>query len=878
LENRNRDLTEALKQQTATSEVLKVISRSTFDLQPVLETLVENAVRLCGAERGLIFRFDGGLMRLAVAFGASAELMDFVERNPISPGRYSCAARVALERRTVHVHDVLADPDYTYAAQRVGDYRTVVGIPMLRRDVLLGAIIIFKLKVEPFTDKQIELLETFADQAVIAIENVRLFQELERSVAELKALGEVGQAVSSSLDLQTVLTSIVSQADRLSGTDGAVIYEYDESVGQFRLRAAHKFDDQMLQVLRTTSLRIGEGAVGRAAAARKPVEIPDTLAEGAYGGPLRAVVEQSGHRALLAVPLLRKDRVLGGLVVARKSPGEFPPAVVELMQTFASQSALAIQNARLFQEIEEKSRELQVASQHKSDFLANMSHELRTPLNAIIGYSEMLQEEAEELGHDAFIPDLEKINAAGKHLLGLINDILDLSKIEAGRMDLYLESFAVADLVRDAVAIVQPLVEQNANTLRVNCPDDIGSIRADLTKVHQALFNLLSNACKFTDHGTISLAVGREPADGADWVSFAVADTGIGMSPEQMSRLFEAFSQADTSTTRKYGGTGLGLAISRHFCQLMGGDISVESEVGKGSTFTVRIPAEAVDSRGSTPAVVGPHPPSPLSQDWERGSGGEGRGPRLLAIDDDATARDLLQRLLTSEGFDVVTAASGEEGLRLAKELRPAAITLDVLMPGMDGWAVLAALKADPDLAEIPVIMLTILDNKEIGYALGAADYVTKPIERKRLAAVLKKYRPAAQAGPVLIVEDDAGTRRTLRRALEKEGWSVSEAANGRAALERLAESRPALILLDLLMPEMDGFELVERLREADDWSAIPVVVITAKDLGADDHKRLNGYVQRILQKGAYRRDELLAQVRDLVAASTGAQRAAGVG
>src|SRR6266849_1105127 len=400
-----------------------------------------------------------------------------------------------------------------------------------------------------------------------------------------------------------------------------------------------------------------------------------------------------------------------------------------------------------------------------------MSHELRTPLNAIIGYSEMLQEDAADLGAEQFTDDLKRINAAGKHLLELINAVLDLSKIEAGKMELYLETFDVAALVRDIAAVIQPLAAKNANRLEVGCPDEVGAMRADLTKVRQALFNLLSNACKFTDRGTISLVVGREATEGQDWMVFSVSDTGIGMTPEQLARLFEAFSQADAATTRKYGGTGLGMALSRRLCRMMGGDVTVESVAGRGSTFSIRLPAVVADAVEEATAPAEAAGLSPV-----------GIGT-VLVIDDEAAVRDLMQRFLTKEGFRVVTAASGEEGLRWARELRPDAITLDVMMPGMDGWAVLSALKADSEVADIPVIMLTIVDDKNLGYALGASDYLTKPIDRDRLVTVLKQHR---RDRPLLLVHDDSGLRQLLRRMLEPVGFTVVEAENGRVALERL--------------------------------------------------------------------------------------------
>jgi len=602
LQESNRQVTEALEQQTATGEILETIAASPTDLVAVLMTIAETAARICGTDRSLIFQLRERDGRLSPRARVGQERVDFDAHTGFAVGARDPVATAFRERRTIRVAD-MADavstefPDSRWVYESIG-MRSVVAVPLLRAGESIGTLLVDRLHVEPFTDKQVALLETFADQAVIAIENARLFQEIQDRVGELQALGEVGEAVSSSLDLQEVLATIVMHATRLAQADGGTIYELDDATGEFVHRTSHGLPEALVEALDQNRPRYdSDSGSGRAARSGAAVQIPDITRAPEAPPPTTPVTSEllrgAGFRALIFVPLVREQRTVGMLVIRRKTPGEFPQAVVDLLQTFASQSVLAIENARLFAEVEEKGRELEVASQHKSQFLANMSHELRTPLNAIIGYSEMLQEEAEDLGSEAFLPDLQRINSAGKHLLGLINDILDLSKIEAGRMDLFLEAFSVQDLIHDVASIVQPLVETNANTLVISCADDLGTMQADQTKVRQAIFNLMSNASKFTDQGMITLSVTQE-AD--DWLTFAVADTGIGMTEEQLGRLFEAFSQAEASTRSRYGGTGLGLAISRHFCRLMGGDLTVESAHGEGSTFTVRLPARVQDS------------------------------------------------------------------------------------------------------------------------------------------------------------------------------------------------------------------------------------------------------------------------------------------
>jgi signal transduction histidine kinase len=595
LTQRTHQLTESLEQQTATSEVLRVFSNSPTDVRPVFEAIVANGARLCGGQQCVLFSFDGAAQAILATHNYDPE-SDAALRAafPRPAGRESTSGRAILERRVAHIPDLARDPEYGLKdVASMAKYQSALSVPLMREGSPIGALSVVRETAGSFSERQIDLLQTFADQAVIAIENVRLFTELQartaeltQSVEKLTALGEVSRAVSSSLDIETVLDTIVSRASQLAAADGGAIYEYDEATNEFHVRATYRFDPDVVAASRAMPLRKGEGLMGRAAELHAPMQTPDISVPGTYQSRLREVLLGAGYRAVLSVPLLREDQAIGSLSLVRKNPGEFSGEIVELLKTFATQSALALQNARLFREIADKSRQLEAASRHKSEFLANMSHELRTPLNAIIGFSEVLSERMFGELNDKQAEYLRDIYASGQHLLSLINDILDLSKIEAGRMELELTDFNLPAAIDNALTLVRERAARRGVALRMTADERVGEVRGDERKIRQVVLNLLSNAIKFTPEGG-RIEVGALAVDGA--VEVSVHDTGVGIAPEDQEAVFEEFRQVGASAAKQEG-TGLGLALCKKFIELHGGTIWVTSAVGAGSTFAFRLP------------------------------------------------------------------------------------------------------------------------------------------------------------------------------------------------------------------------------------------------------------------------------------------------
>ena len=858
IERLGDELAEVREQLAATSEVLAVIGRSASDLEAVLETVVESARKLCAADAGQVFLVDEDRYRFAYGSGMTSEYREFIANNPVVLDRETLAGRVGLDRRPTQITDVLADPDYGLKdAQRVAGYRTVMGVPMLLADEVVGMLTVWRTQVDPFSDRAVGVLTTFAAQAALAVRTVDLIgtlesrtDELGRKVTQLEALGVVGQAVSSSLNLTEVLNTIITQAVRLSGSDGGSIYEFTEDAREFRVETVCGTSPEAFEALRQARIGLDDTFIGKAATLGRPLELTDL--RDAPLDPHLSVLAESGWRSLVAVPMLREGRIVGAMVIRRHTPGHIPQEVYDLLETFASQSALALINAQLYRQLEQQSAALEVASRHKSEFLASMSHELRTPLNAIIGFSEVLLERMFGELNERQDDYLRDIWSSGKHLLELLNDILDLSKIEAGQMVLNRSEFAVRESLEYCLSMVRERALKQRILLGLDVGPGVGLLDADRLRFRQVVLNLLSNAVKFTpEGGRVDV---RASIRGQDLVVL-VADTGVGVPAEDRERIFDSFQQG-TRLSGQAEGTGLGLTLSKRILELHGGRIWVESEAGKGSTFGFALPA------GSEESATQPVPPAGLTS-GATAQPAPGPGPTVVVVEDDRRSFDLLRVYLEAAGARVVSARDGKEGLDTVRRLNPAAVVLDILLPGVNGWEVLAQLKADPGTAAIPVVVVSMLDERGRGFALGAAEYLVKPVGKEQLLAAL--YRAAAmpeRTHTVVAIDDDPLAIELVKASLEPEGWTVLGAATGQEGLAMIRDQQPSAVLLDLLMPGMDGFEVVEALRADPDTKSVPVVILTSKSMTQQDKERLQGRITYVARKTEFNLSGLAGLLR----------------
>jgi PAS domain S-box-containing protein len=672
-----------------------------------------------------------------------------------------------------------------------------------------------------------DISERKAAEAARRRDELRFQAVFEGAPTGLVLINAVGTIIAANPALERMLGA--EPGGLLGGTIDDITFEADREIGQ----------------LETAELRRGE---------REFVRI-----EKRYAGPSGKVLWAQTSTFRYGDPKTDEVRTVAFIedISERKQIEAQRREMFERLDELVAQRTAALEQEiaerkRTEQELNKAMRAAEAANLAKSQFLASMSHELRTPLNAVIGYSEMLMEEAEDTGSEELVPDLQRIRNAGKHLLGIINDILDLSKVEAGKIELYIESVDLPELIDEIIDTVRPLAQTNGNELSLSLELTGATITTDITRVRQVLFNLLSNACKFTEQGRVTLRVQELVVNGEGWLRCDVADTGVGIKADQISKLFKPFTQADASTSRRFGGTGLGLSISDQFAQMLGGRIELTSEYGVGSTFTLWLPTNHSQQHSASASGT------------FRATTGDNIGT-VLVVDDESESRGVLARLLEAEGYAVLTAPTGARAMQLAELHKPDVITLDVMMPGMDGWAVLSRLKQRPEFADIPVVIVSLMPDSDMGYALGAADVLAKPIEIERLRGVLSRFGPDVGSNHVLVVDDDPEARDLLTRAVLKEGWDVQQVVNGARALESIRASRPKLVILDLMMPEMDGFELLEHLRADPSLHSLPVIVITAKQLGVSERAQLASRVGSIMQKGSYSRGDLVKHIRSLV-------------
>jgi signal transduction histidine kinase/CheY-like chemotaxis protein len=840
--------TDAKEQLTRLSILIRIghALSSNLELAPLLETVHTEVSRLFdttnfhvalyrthASEWECAFQIDHGRRGRPVSHQLGTGMTSYILRT----GKPLLLSSVA-ERRDFLAREAGVVPS--------GDpSKSWMGVPLIVGELVVGVMVIQNYEAEGiYASDDLELFLAIASQLAVAVRNAQLYEDAGRRARETEAIAAVGRDITASLDLETVLGRIAASVGSILTRDSLAIFLGNEDEDVFTAVAVSGL---MAVALQATTIRRGEGILG-SIIERGSAEIINDTSMDPRAIHIQGTEDDEQGDKLMAAPLFFRDHVIGVIAVWRgAAEPSFDGTDLAFLDGIGRQASVALRNAQLFGQSRSAQAEAETANRAKSSFLAGMSHELRTPLNAILLYSELLMDEVSDRGMSDLASDLEKIQGAGRHLLGLIDDILDLSKIEAGHMSVYLEDCDVPSLLAEVTATLESLIAKNGNQFLLDADPSLRTLRTDQKKLRQTLFNLLSNASKFTRNGTIRMRVFRDP-EHESRACFVVSDTGIGMNPEQMGRIFQEFTQAEESTSRNYGGTGLGLTLCRKFVNLLGGEIQVESEPGKGSTFTLFIPGLPVPS---LPAML------PITHPVGVVCG------RVLMIDDDPSLRDALSRTLTKEGFQVALASNGLDGLALAKSLLPQLITLDIAMPGFDGWQVLARLKADPELKHIPVVVITILDDRAKGFALEAAEYLQKPIHREQLLEVLHRLIPEQARASILVVEDDEATREGVKRILKGEGMQVHDSGDGMQALELLRSETPDLILLDLMMPRMDGFQLLEELQRHDRWRRIPVVVLTALELTAQTHARLGlPQIHQVIQKGGYSRSELIEVVR----------------
>ncbi|MBS1694178.1 MAG: response regulator [Actinobacteria bacterium] len=836
-------LTQAQEQFRATSDILKVLTSGTAEQDQVFDAVVDNARVLLGAAVAQIHLLRGDSYVLARSSGLSPAFREFVEQHPINRDRATLVGRVTIDRTIQHIPDVLADPEYGRSDfQRVGGYRSMMGAPMMVGDQVVGSLSVWRNEVDPFDAAAERLLVTFAEQAALALRHVELFSalenrsaELSRKVDQLEALAEVGAAISSTLVPDEVFTTIMSHAVELSETDGGSLFEYEDATGLFRVRAVYGTSDEVTAGLRAADIHIDTSWMGRAARTGTVLQLADLGA--AERDPHLEVLHRAGWRSLVAIPLVRPDRVLGALVVRRMSTGSFSDETCEMLAAFANQSAVALTNARLYQELEQQSAALAQASRHKSEFLANMSHELRTPLNAVIGFSEVLLERMFGEINDKQEEYLHDIHAAGSHLLALLADILDLSKIEAGRMELDRTTFPLRDILHQAMSLLRERAAAQDLRMSVDTGDGLGWITADELRLKQVVVNLLSNAVKFTLRGgSVTVRATWEDDD----LVVTVADTGIGIAPEDQQRIFDSFQQGGRLPSTAEG-TGLGLTLSKRIVELHGGTLWVHSAPGAGSTFGFSIPQARNDF-----TAIG----APRTRDLEHGNAGQ---PTIVVIEDDPRSAELIELHLHTAGLRVVGVGSGEAGLEAVRASAPAAVILDINLPGITGWDVLAALKADPATAAVPVIVVSVEPGRGRGFSLGAAEYLVKPVRGEHLLTAVSRLThrtgEGGQARTLVVVDDDPMALKLVRSTLEPLGWTVHTCSTGRTAADVVRTVAPSVVIMDLLMPEVDGFAVIDELRSDASSSGPPIVVLTGKSLTQEDRGRLEGRIAFVAEK-----------------------------